>query len=210
MALRKSIEYYQSVIEHKSSTDEYISSPRIIYNLSLAYLLSSFTTPATTTRWTAFNILIPATKSIILVAGSRGFSIQSFEQFQKIMERDKNIQITPVSERTDQILIVDDQDTLRFAKVDENIKLHCQASPYGHVFSNIIDQIVEKEMGILEKIQQLSTLKSDNHNEISRNTRSVLDFFTGSSSGKILCVPIHFTRYFIHPSQDEFVLTAGR
>ena len=191
VALRKSIEYFQSVIEAKSSTDEYIASPRIIYNLNLAYLLSSFTTSATTTRWTAFNILIPATKSIILVAGTRGFSIQSFEQFQKIMQRDKSVQITPVIEGIDQILIVDDKDTLRFAKVDENIKLHCQASPYGHVFSNIVDQIVEKEMGILEQIQQLSTLNSDDPSEISRKTRSVLDFFTGSSSGKIFCVSTH-------------------
>ena len=119
VALRKSIEYFQSVIEAKSSTDEYIASPRVIYNLNLAYLLSSFTTSATTTRWTAFNILIPATKSIILVAGTRGFSIQSFEQFQKIMQRDKSIQITPVIEGIDQILIVDDKDTLRFAKVEE-------------------------------------------------------------------------------------------
>ena len=108
------------------------------------------------------------------------------------MERDKNIQITPVSGPKDQILIVDDADTLKFAKVDENIRLHCQASPYGHVFSNIIDQIIEKETGILEKIQQLSTLKADTLNAKSRNTRSVLDFFTSSSSGKILCVPIHY------------------
>ena len=138
--------------------------------MSLAYLLSSFTTPSTTTRWTSFNILIPATKSIILVAGNRGYSIQSFEQFEAIMKRDKNIQITPVSGPKDQILIVDDADTLRFAKVDENIRLHCQASPYGHVFSNIIDQIIEKETGILEKIQQLSTLNANTINAKSRNT----------------------------------------
>ena len=88
------------------------------------------------------------------------------------MQRDKSIQITPVIEGIDQILIVDDKDTLRFTKVDENIKLHCQASPYGHVFSNIVDHIVEKEKGILEQIQQLSTLNSDGPSEISRKTRS--------------------------------------
>ena len=89
VALRESIEYFKSIIEAKTSNDEYIASPRIIFNLNLAYLLTTFTTPAMTTRWTAFNILIPATKSIILVAGTRGFSIQSFQQFQKVMKAGK-------------------------------------------------------------------------------------------------------------------------
>ena len=104
------------------------------------------------------------------------------------MKTGKSIDITPVIEGIDQILIVDDKDILRFARVDENIKLHCQASPYGHVFSNIVDQIVEKEKGILDQIQQLSTLNSDKPSEISRKTRNVLDFFTGRSSGKYLYI----------------------
>ena len=58
------------------------------------------------------------------------------------MKTGKSIDITPVIEGIDQILIVDDKDILRFARVDENIKLHCQASSYGHVFANIVDQIV--------------------------------------------------------------------
>ena len=46
------------------------------------------------------------------------------------MKTGENIDISPVIEETDQILIVDDKDILRFARVDENIKLHCQASAY--------------------------------------------------------------------------------
>ena len=99
------------------------------------------------------------------------------------MKTGENIDISPVIEGIDQILIVDDKDILRFARVDENIKLHCQASSYGHVFANIVDQIIEKEKGILDQIQQLSTLNSDKPSEISRKTRNVLDFFTGRSSG---------------------------
>ena len=41
VALRKSIEYFKSIIEAKTSTDEYIASPRIIFNLNLAYLLTT-------------------------------------------------------------------------------------------------------------------------------------------------------------------------
>ena len=138
--------------------------------------MATFSTPADTTRWTAFNTIIPATKSIILVAGNKGFNIQSFEQFQTVMKTGKNIDIIPTTAEIDQILNIDNRDVLRFARVDENIKLHCQASPYGHVFRNIVDQIVRKENYILNQIQQLSTLYSDSHNEISRRNRNVLDF----------------------------------
>ena len=170
VALRKSIEYFKSIIEAKTSTDEYIASPCIIFNLNLAYLLTSFTTPAMTTRWTAFNILIPATKSIILVAGTRGFSIQSFQQVRKVMKASKSIDISPAVDDKDQILIVDDKDSLRFARVDENIKLHCRANAYGHVFANIVERIIEKETSILNQVQELSTLNSDRSNEnIRRN-----------------------------------------
>ena len=99
------------------------------------------------------------------------------------MKTGKNIDINPVTAEIDQILIIDDRDVLRFARVDENIKLHCQASSYGHVFANIVDQIIRKEKDILDQIQQLSTLNSDRHSEVSRRSRNVLDFFTGKSTG---------------------------
>ena len=105
------------------------------------------------------------------------------------MKTGKNIDISPVIEDTDQILIVDDKDILRFARVDENIKLHCQASAYGHVFANIVDKIIGKEKGILDQIQQLSTLNSDRPNEVSRRSRNVLDFFTGRSAGDNIFYP---------------------
>ena len=83
VTLQKSLEYFKSIITAKTSSDEYIANPSIIFNLNLAYLLTSFTTVKMTTRWTAFGILIPATKPLILVAGTRGFTIQSFEKFRK-------------------------------------------------------------------------------------------------------------------------------
>ena len=101
------------------------------------------------------------------------------------MKTGENIDIIPTPAEADQILIMDNRDVLRFARVDENIKLHYQASPYGHVFRNIVDQIVRKENDILDQIQQLSTLYSDNHNEISRRNRYVLDFFLGKSTGSL-------------------------
>ena len=52
------------------------------------------------------------------------------------MKTGKNIDINPVTAEIDQILIIDHRDVLR---------LHCQASSYGHVFANIVDQIIRKE-----------------------------------------------------------------
>ena len=148
--------------------------------------MSTFSSPADTSRWTALNCIIPATKSIILVAGNRGFNIQSFEQFKTGMKTSKNIDINPSPAPVDQLLIIDNRDVLRFAKVDESIHLHCQAGPYAHVFKNIVDQIVTKENDMLDQIQQLSTLYSANHHEINRQNRNVLDFFLGKSTGKII------------------------
>ena len=99
------------------------------------------------------------------------------------MKAGKNIDISPAVEDTDQILIVDDKDILRFARVDEGIKLHCRASAYGHVFANIVDRIIEREKSILEQVQEFSTLNSDRSNEGIRRNRNVLDFFTGRSAG---------------------------
>ena len=70
------------------------------------------------------------------------------------MTTGETIDIIPTPAEVDQILIIDNRDVLRFARVDENIHLHCQASPCGHVFRNIVDQIVRKENDILDQIQQ--------------------------------------------------------
>ena len=195
--LRKSKEYFKNIIEEKSSSDQYKSTPQIIFNLNLAFHLSTFSTPAETSRWTSFNCIIPATKSIILIAGNRGFSIQSFEQFKIVMKSSKNIDINPSSAPVDQILIIDDRDLLRFAKVDESIHLYCQAGPYAHVFKNIVDQIVLKETNMLDQIQQLSTLHSASYNEINRHTRNVLDLLLGPSNGESFVNTTRCCIYFV-------------
>ena len=113
-----------------------------MFNLNLAHLLTSFTTVELTTLWTAYGVLIPATKPLILVAGDRGFTIQSFQDFQFIMKTGKGIKISVTTKDVDQILVVDDKDTLRFARIDEPIKLHCQATAFAHVFANIVSKII--------------------------------------------------------------------
>ena len=202
VTLQKSLEYFKSIITAKTSSDEYIANPSIIFNLNLAYLLTSFTTVEMTTRWTAFGILIPATKPLILVAGTRGFSIQSFQQFRKIMKAGENIDISRAVEDTYQILIVDDKEILRFARVDEGIKLHCRASAYGHVFANIVEIIIEKETSILNQVQELSTLNSDRSNENIRRNRNVLHFFTGRSAGD--------RHIFTHHSAQIIIMIRGK
>ena len=117
-------------ITAKTSSEEYIADPSIVFNLNLAYLLTSFTTVEMTTRWTAYGVLVPATKHLILVAGTKGYTIQSFLTFQKLMKTSKGINISPTIKDVDQILVVDDKDSLRFARIDEPIKLHCSYQNY--------------------------------------------------------------------------------
>ena len=126
-----------------------------MFNLNLAHFLTSFSTVELTARWTAFGVLVPATKPLILVLGHRGYTIQSFKDFQFIMKTGKGIDISITTKDVDQILVVDDKDTLRFARVDEPIKLHCRATPFAHVFANIITKIIEKEENILQQVYEL-------------------------------------------------------
>ena len=109
-----------------------------------------------TTRWTAYGVLVPATKPLILVAGTN-----------------------------------DDKDSLRFARVDENIKLHCRANAYTHVFANIVAQIIKKETSILNQVYELSSLKdSERSSQNMRRNRNVRDFFLGRSTGdKYIFIP---------------------
>ena len=188
---KKSLAYFKSIITAKTSSEEYIANPSIVFNLNLAYLLTSFTTVEMTTRWTAYGVLVPATKPLILVAGTRGYTIQSFDTFRKIMKASKGINISPTINDVDQILIVDDKDSLRFARIDEPIKLHCRANAYGHVFANIVAKIIEKETSILNQVYELSSLKdSERSSQNMRRNRNVLDFFLGRSAGdKYIFIP---------------------
>ena len=79
----------------------------------MAHFLTSFSTVELTARLTAFGVLIPATKSLILVAGHKGYTIQSFDNFQRVMKTGKGIDISPTTKDVYQILVVDDKDTLR-------------------------------------------------------------------------------------------------
>ena len=119
------------------------------------------------------------------------------------MKTSKNIDINPSPAPVDQLLIIDDRDVLRFAKVDESIHLYCQAGPYAHVFKNIVDQIVLKETDMLDQIQQLSTLHSANYHEINRQNRNVLDFFLGKSNGKLFLNTSKCCIFCNNPSQDD-------
>ena len=107
VSLQKSLTYFKQLITAKESNEEYIADPSIVFNLNLAHHLASFSTIELTARWTAFGVLIPATKPLILVAGNKGYTIQSFDTFQKRMKISKGISISPTTKNVDQILIVD-------------------------------------------------------------------------------------------------------
>ena len=53
------------------------------------------------------------TKPLILVAGTKGYTIQSFDTFRKQMKTSKGINISPTINDVDQTLIVDDKENLR-------------------------------------------------------------------------------------------------
>ena len=100
------------------------------------------------------------------------------------MKTGKGIDISPTTKDVDQILVVDDKDTLRFARIDKPIKLHCRATAFAHVFANIVSKIIEKEKNILEQVYELYALKdSSKTSQNIRKKRNVLDFFLGRSTG---------------------------
>ena len=192
VSLRKSLTYFKQLITAKESNEEYIADPSIVFNLNLAHHFTSFSTIELTARWTAFGILIPATKPLILVAGNKGYTIQSFDTFQKRLKTSKGISISPTTENVDQILIVDDRDSLRFARIDEPVKLHCRATAFAHVFANLIYKIIEKESNILDQVYELSSIKDPRRtSQTVRRKRNVLDFFLGRSTGdKYMFIPL--------------------
>ena len=108
----------------------------------------TFNTIQTTDRNSAFSVYIPAHKELVLIAG---FTIKSFKDFQLTRKQQINMDITITTKETNQIFIVDGQDNLGFARVDEKILLYSKATPYAHLFKNIFDQIVRREKEILEQ-----------------------------------------------------------
>ena len=70
--------------------------------------------------------------------------IKSFEQFQLTMKQQILIDITITAKDLNQILIVDGQDNLRFATVNEDILLYAKSTTYAYLFRNIFDKIVHK------------------------------------------------------------------
>ena len=98
-----------------------MASPSVVYNLNLGHYLATFSNIELTSRNTAFSVYIPAKKALVLIAGYKGFSIESFENFQLTIKNGKSIDILVTSKEVDQILIVNEQDKLRFTRIDEKI-----------------------------------------------------------------------------------------
>ena len=79
----------------------------------------------------------------------------SFESFQLTIKNGKGIDILVTSREVDQILIVDEQDKLRFARIDEKIQLYSRATPFAHLFKNVVNQIIQKETEILQQLYEI-------------------------------------------------------
>ena len=136
-----------------------------------------------TVRNTAFSVYILAKKSLVLIAGYKGFSIKSFASFQLTIKNGKGIDIPATSREVDQILIVDEQDKLRFARIDEKIKLYARASPFAHLFKNVINQIIQKETGILQQLYEIRNFSKAVPS--IRKKRNIMELFLGRSAGVI-------------------------
>ena len=98
-SLERSVEYFGQIISVKTGGEEYLASPSVVYNLNLAHLLTTFSTIEQTTRNTAYSVYIPATKAIILVAGHKGFKIESFASFQLTIKNGQGIDITITTQK---------------------------------------------------------------------------------------------------------------
>ena len=160
-----------------------MAEPSVVYNLNLAHFLTSFSTIELTPRNTAYGCYVPASKALVLVAGPKGFQIESFQKFQALIKRSKGIDISITTKDIDQLLVVDNKDHLRFARVDEPIKLHSRATPFSHVFANLVNQLIEKEEHILNQVYQLKNFSRTVQN--SRKKRNVFEFLLGRSAGAI-------------------------
>ena len=175
------MKYFKQIISVKTGGEEYLADPSVVYNLNLAHFLTSFSTIELTTRNTAFGVYIPATKALVLVAGHKGFKIESFQNFKSTIKNGKGIEISVTTKNVDQILVVDSKDNLRFARVDEPIKLHARATPFAHVFANVVNQLIEKEEDILQQVYELKNFSRTNPD--NRKKRNIMEFFLGRSAG---------------------------
>ena len=175
------MKYFKQIISVKTGGEEYLADPSVVYNLNLAHFLTSFSTIELTTRNTAFGVYIPATKALVLVAGHKGFKIESFQNFKSTIKNGKGIEISVTTKNVDQILVVDSKDNLRFARVDEPIKLHARATPFAHVFANVVNQLIEKEEDILQQVYELKNFSRTN--PVNRKKRNIMEFFLGRSAG---------------------------
>ena len=192
--LRRSVKYFKQLISVKTGGEQYLAEPSVVYNLNLAHFLTSFSTIELTARNTAYGCYVPATKALVLVAGPKGFQIESFQKFNSTIKLGKGIDISITTKNVDQILVVDSKDHLRFARVDEPIKLHSRATPFAHVFANLVNQLIEKEEHILNQVYELKNFSRTNpHN---RKRRNILEFFLGRSAGA------YFTIVFFHHSKN--------
>ena len=169
------------MISVKSGGDEYLASPAIVYNLNLSHLLATFSNIQMTNRNSAFSVYIPANKALILIAGYKGFSIKSFKTFQLTMKNQKGIDILVMSKEADQILIVDEQDKLRFARIDEKILLYSRATPFAHLFKNVVDQIIQKETEILQQLYEIRNFSKAIPS--TKKKRNVMELFLARSVG---------------------------
>ena len=170
------MKYFKQIISVKTGGEEYLAEPSVVYNLNLAHFLTSFSTIELTTRNTAYGCYIPATKALVLVAGQKGFQIESFQNFKSTIKNGKGIDISVTTKNVDQILVVDSKDNLRFARVDEPIKLHSRATPFAHVFANLVNQLIEKEENILNQVYELQTFSKTNPD--NRKKRNILEFLS--------------------------------
>ena len=175
------MKYFKQIISVKTGGEEYLADPSVVYNLNLAHFLTSFSTIELTTRNTAFGVYIPATKALFLVAGHNGFKIDSFQNFKSTIKNGKGIEISVTTKSVDQILAGDSKDNLRFARVDEPIKLHARATPFAHVFANVVNQLIEKEEDILQQVYELKNFSRTNPD--NRKKRNIMEFFLGRSAG---------------------------
>ena len=171
----------EKIIAVKDGGTEFLTNPQIIYNLNLGHLLVKFKSIQATNRNTAFAVYLPAQKELVLIAGHKGFVIKSFEQFQLTMKQQILIDITITAKDLNQILIVDGQDNLRFATVNEDILLYAKSTPYAHLFKNIFDKIVQKEKDILGQFYEMKNFCLTITN--TRPRGSVLELLLGQSTG---------------------------
>ena len=172
----------EKIIAVKEGGTKFLTNPQVIYNLNLGHLLVKFKSIQATSRNTAFAVYVPAQKQLVLVAGHKGFAIKSFDQFQITMKQQLLIGITITAKDLNQILIVDDQDNLRFATVNEDILLYAKSTPYAHLFKNIFDKIVEKDKNILNQLYEMKNFQFSTVPNV-RTKRSVLQLLLGQLTG---------------------------